>query len=84
LYTAYCTRQNNLEDYSDWGRKFTYYKKVKQSKDLRISFPDNPAMDQKYFTNGKIWQWNGKIWGDAVQTHMSDGEPPVDTAGNRA
>jgi hypothetical protein len=79
LYSAYCTKRNNLEDYSDWGRNFTYYRKIKQSKDLRVSFPDNPAMNQKYFDNGKIWHWTGKTWNPAVQTHMHDGAPPIDT-----
>lgn len=62
LYSAYCTRQNNLADYADRSEKPNYYNKLQQSKDLRITFPPNPKENQKICIEGTIWVYTNQIW----------------------
>ena len=62
MYNAYCTARNNLDNYMDWSYNSDYYKKIGQSKDLRLNFPPNPQPNQKCFLNGTVYEWDGNIW----------------------
>jgi hypothetical protein len=68
MYSAYCFNRNKLKDYADWSVDNTYYEKFKQSKNLRVHFPSNPILDEKFFHNGRIWQFNGATWIHAIQS----------------
>lgn len=62
LFSAYCKSKNNLTDYVDWSYNKSYYNKVSQSKDMRISFPPNPNEKQKFYANGTMWIREGSDW----------------------
>lgn len=66
LFSAYCTARNNLTDYVDWSYNKSYYDKVSQSKDLRISFPNYPVKGQKFYSNGTMWIRDEMDWVELV------------------
>jgi hypothetical protein len=68
MYSAYCFNKNKLSDYADWSVNTVYYSKFKQSKDLRVHFPSNPLMNEKFFHGGKIWQFTGSTWEPSLET----------------
>ena len=62
LFSAYCFKRNQLADYCDLSANRTYYQKINQSKDKRISFPACPTEHEKYFEGGNVWVYEQGQW----------------------
>lgn len=62
LYSAFCTHKNNLADYADVSYGTEFYNKVKQDKSLRVDFPIDPKVGQKFYIQNYVWIWDGTSW----------------------